>query len=85
MVRGEPRTVGTIPLLGGRHEGYVTSSQSRMKVPGRAVKGAIVVQTFGMTFSKLPDVAGDWSLLYVFPARRETREYPFTIVGVPLP
>ena len=38
-----------------------------------------------LKFPRVPQVAGTWSLLYVFPERVEVKAYPFTIKDVPLP
>jgi hypothetical protein len=36
-------------------------------------------------FRNIPDVAGKWSLVLVYPERVISKEYPFTLKDVPLP
>ena len=60
---------------GGRHEQVVIRSTSR--ADGKA--------TVTFEFRNVPEIAGDWTLLYTRPDRTEKRDYPFTLKDVPLP
>lgn len=48
--------------------------------PGQELEGKL-----SLTFSNLPAADGDWSLVFLFPERREVKEYPFALKDVPLP
>lgn len=36
-------------------------------------------------FTKLPEMDADWSLIYVYPEKQESKEWPFKLENVPLP
>ena len=60
-------------------EGKRHGSKERfLNAQGKAVEAR-------MTFTNLPNLRGDWTLIYAYPAKVAKASYPFTIEGVPLP
>jgi len=50
--------------------------------PGRAAREEAQLN---LMFQNLPVIDGAWALLFTYPERTESREYPFTIKDVPVP
>jgi len=51
----------------------------------RRTAGAETVMEVTMTFTEIPELEGDWTLVYAYPGKLVKRSYPFTMFEVPLP